>query len=346
MRTILKISLLIILILYIIFLSKYLLFEEILVIYSIPALIFTIVATLCFLLIRIFISIKYKKILAVFFIISCLFQLAIMGLILKSATPHVFSNEQIISDIDYAVKTLENVHPNPYKVISKENFYLKVDSIKKKLPEKISETEALKIFFELYALVRDAHTGSNFSRIPIVFRKTLPYKLAIRDERIFVAHNYSYRGTIPVGSEIIEINEKSSQQCLREISHLVSWETIPWRNVMLQNQIIWSLWNDFRSFKIVYKTPEGRIKTIHTSGGLWSKISPNLKIKTGSKPFKQASLYGYKTISDSIGYMEFNSFSDLDQFNFFLDTTFTTIKKSEYGNNNWYGNRRFNGFLW
>lgn len=299
--------------------------EEILGFYLIPIVLVTIVGTIVYLLIRIIKRISYKKFIIKSLLAACTIQIVLLSLILWSATPRYFSSEQLISDINYAVKVAEDVHPNLYATIGKEDFLSKTDSIKKSLPEKISDAEAYKTLRRIFALIQDGHTGGGWNffskRGAEAFRKTLPYKIDIRNERMFVSKNYFYRNTIPIGSEIIKINRKPSYQCLQEVSQLISYEIIPFRNSMLQTPMFWGLWNDYHNFEITFKTPDTKtIRTIRTSGSLISKILIFIDIKSSGKN------YSYKTISGSLGYMEFNSFRDLGKFKTFLDSTFKSIK--------------------
>lgn len=146
----------------------------------------------------------------------------------------------------------------------------------------------------------------------------MPYKIEVKDEKLFVANNYFYRNTIPVGSQIIEINGKPASQCLVEISELLSYESIPFRNSMIASPLFWGLWNNFGNFEITYQTPDKKIETIKTSGGIISKMLAFSE--SAGKDFS------YKVLPDNIGYIEFNSFRNLDKFELFLDSTFRSIK--------------------
>lgn len=323
MKKIIGISFLIILTSYLLLLSKHLVIEEILGFYLLPILFVIIVATILFLIFRIFRPISYKKFITNSLFLACVLQLAIVSLILWSATTRYFAREKVINDIDYAIKVVEDVHPNLYAVISKNAFIATTDSLKRLLPIQVSDVEAYKTLREIFSQIGDGHTGGGWNffsnRKTFLFRKALPYKIEVKNERLFVSKNYFYRNTIPVGSEIIKINGKTSSQCLSEISKLLSYESIPFRNAMLDSPMFWGLWNDYHSFEITYKTPDTKtIRTIKSSGGLISKI-----LAFGKSSGKD---YSYKIISGNIGYIEFNSFKDFDNFKFFLDTTFKSIK--------------------
>jgi hypothetical protein len=323
MKKIVGLTLLTILISSLLLLSKYLMIEEIIALFIIPIIVVIIISSLIYFIILIFKAINYKIFIINSLLAACTLQIVIFSLILWSATPRYFSREQVTNDIDYAVKLMEDVHPNLYAVISKDAFYLKTDSIKRSLPEKISDAEAFRVLSKVSSQIHDAHThlGFYWKRGALMFRKSLPYKFDIRNEKLFVSANYSYRNTIPIGSEIIRINGKPSYDCLQEINQLISYEIVPFRNAKIRDPMIWGLWNDFKSFEITYKTLDTKtIKTNKSSGGLISKI---LHLKA-NKVLDQA--YKYKTLSGNIGYMEFNSFKDLGKFKIFLDSTFKSIK--------------------
>jgi C-terminal processing protease CtpA/Prc len=328
MKKIVGFTLVIILISYLLLLSKYLMIEEIIGLFIIQIIVVVIISSLIYLIIFIFKAISYKNYIVNSLLAACSLQIVIVSLILWSATPRYFSREQVTNDIDYAVKLMEDVHPNFYAIISKDAFYSKTDSIKKSLPEKVSEAEAFRTFEMVFSQIHDAHTGVNMMNFFIKrgsgpFRKILPYKLKIENERIFVAKNYFYRNTIPIGSEIIKINGKPTSLCLKEISQLISFENISYRNAQLQNPFLWGFWNGFKVFEITYKTSDNKtIKTIKSSGGIISKILFSKENKTSGKA------YSYKTIAGNIGYIEFNSFENLDKFKSFLEFTFKSIKSN------------------
>jgi hypothetical protein len=330
MEKIIGFSFLIILISFLLLLSKYLVIEEILVFFLFPILLVYILDTLPYLIIRIFKKISYKKFIINSMLVACLLQIFIGSLILWSATPRYFSRDQVINDIDYAIKVMEDVHPNLYAVRSKKVFTATTDSLKRLLPLKVSEVQADKTIRTIFSQLHDGHTGEGFNffkkRLSVLFRKTLPYIIDIKNDRLFVVKNCFYRDNIPIGSEIIEINGKPISQCLSEVSKLISYESIPFRNELLKSPLFWGEWNDFKNFEITYKTPGGVFNTINTSGGLMSNMFALNNNRLSGKD------YSYKIIDGNIGYMEFNAFNDLDKFKIFLDSTFSSIKAKNIEN--------------
>ena len=297
-------------------------------IYFIPILIFIIPATLLFLIIRIFKKVSLRKTLNISLIIAGVVQILIFSCIQWSLSDPGYTRQQVVKDIDYAIKTLEDVHPDPYTTISRADFYHNVDSIKQVIPEKVSALQAYKILRMILSPIQEGHTniGLNYFTKRIAIRKTLPYRLLINKDRIFIAKNYSYRNSIPVGSEILEINGKSVIQCLQEVSSLLGCENSQLRNAILQYPMFWGLWNDNKNFEIKYKTPENKTGTITTYGGIVSNI---MYLK------EMASIgndYSFEIKKGNIGYIAFNSCRNIDKFKVFLSEAFAQIKNRQIKN--------------
>ena len=72
------------------------------------------------------------------------------------------SKELVLNDIDYLVKTIEEVHPNPYCYISKEDFYAHRDTIKQLIQGDISRDSLYSILTPFVKLLKDGHTQIKF----------------------------------------------------------------------------------------------------------------------------------------------------------------------------------------
>lgn len=71
----------------------------------------------------------------------------------------------VLNDIDYLVKTIEEVHPAPYYSISKEKFYFLRDSIKQKIDGAIQRKDLFLILTPLLKSINDGHTSIKFPEI-------------------------------------------------------------------------------------------------------------------------------------------------------------------------------------
>jgi len=263
-----------IIIFYIIMLFSKIWIEEILLLFFLPLIIsFTIIGIIT-LIINIFKKHSIKKYVLSSLIAASIIQFFLLFFVLWSIYPRQYSREQVIKDIDYAKVFMEDVHPDLYAVISKDKLDYKIDSIKKTIPESLSEVEVYKVINTVYSNLKDAHTrltlNNYLRRGAMFFRKVPPYRLRVINDKIFVLKNYSKRKKIPVGSEIIKINNKASKECLIELSRLVSHETQNNFYSNIQLPLIWGMWNNFEDYTFTYKTPDGDLRTIVSSSGLIS----------------------------------------------------------------------------
>jgi C-terminal processing protease CtpA/Prc len=71
----------------------------------------------------------------------------------------------VLNDIDYLVKTIEEVHPDPYYFISKEKFHFLRDSIKQKINGAIQKKDLFLILTPLVKSINDKHTSIKFPEI-------------------------------------------------------------------------------------------------------------------------------------------------------------------------------------
>jgi C-terminal processing protease CtpA/Prc len=71
----------------------------------------------------------------------------------------------VISDINYLVKTIEDVHPNPYYSNTKEELYSLVDSIIQSVQADITRKELLNKLKPLLESLNDGHTSIKFPEI-------------------------------------------------------------------------------------------------------------------------------------------------------------------------------------
>lgn len=318
-----------ILFLLLILLNKYLWVEEKLTLFLLPILFVGVVTIPVSLVIRIFRKINYKRLLIVTFGITSVLQVVMCLFVIWSVHPASFSKEQICTDIDNSIALMEDIHPDLYASIEKDKLVAVIDSIKTQMPAIVSDVEACKIFGLITSQIKDGHTGlaiDNFiKRGSILFSKVPPYSFRIMDDKIYLLKNFYKRKNIPIGSEILTINNKPASQCIDEISRLISYETISFRNAWLQLPINWGVWNDFQDFKIAYKTPDNRIENITTSSGLFANIAYLWDLTAGFGSQK----YNFEILDGDIGYINLKAFENLDKFKIFLKSTFHEIKQND-----------------
>jgi hypothetical protein len=308
-------------------LSGNFLFEELIVFYLIP---FVPVGTIlgASLLVarirkrRVSIERRARRLLISGSIFHCLF----IAVFLYCTWPRHYDKADAVEDIDCFVKTLEDVHPNLYDRVSREEFADSVANIKERIPSSLEENELFVDISRLGALVRDAHTGNGYSyfmrRGNLFLRKIFPYKITVVNDRIYVTGNYSYKDDIPAGSEIVRINGLSSAEFIRRVSTLLSYETIPYRNTLVANPMFIAIWNNFKEYIVEFRLPaSGELRTNRTSGGLYARIQFLRSLTAMRQP------YEFSVIGDSIGSIGFYQFNDPERFEGFLKAAFETVKR-------------------
>jgi len=259
-------------------------------------------------------------------------QIVIFGLIIFSTQTRYISKNDAIGDLDALMEKLGNIHPDLYHSVPKDSFLLILNNYKNSLPDKISELEFFKGCSRLTSLFKDGHTHTTSDilngRMQLAFRAIFPYKIKIIEDKIFVLDNLVLFGQIPVGSEIIEINGKSATQFIGEMSQLVSYENYAWRNHLITDPFTIGVWNDYNSYKIKYKSPEGNnIIHVNSSGGFFSKMYIFYRFMTE----RQKELV-FRVLPDNIGYLGFYGCNDLKGCTKFYEQTFREIKERNIKN--------------
>ena len=322
----------ILLILFFILLYPYSWPEEIILLFLIPLLIVFLISGFITLVIALFRKINFRKLINRTFLISSVLQLLLCGMIIWSSYPLGYTKEEVADDLDQLVVLMEDIHPDLYAVTHKESVYRVLDSLKLSLKPKVSENEVYRIFATLTASIKDAHTGldlKNFiKRGSVFFRKVPPYVFRIKDNKIYILKNYYLRKMIPVGSEVLSINNIPVTQCLAEVSSMLSHETNAYRDSWLQWPLLWGLWNDFNDFEITYKTQDGQTETIDASSGLIANFQFVLDLSAGFG-FKN---YTFNTLDGNVGYIDLRAFDNLPGFKIFLDKSFSHMKENNTQN--------------
>ncbi|MDD4636443.1 MAG: S41 family peptidase [Bacteroidales bacterium] len=254
---------------------------------------------------------------------SSIVLIALWGLIIYSTQFKSIAKEEAIGDLDVMIEKLEHIHPDIYYCLPKDSFEQVLMDYKKEMPDKISELELYKGCARLTSLFKDAHTKPVINFMQLAFRAIFPNKIRIMEEKIYVIDNLTWMDRIPPGSEIVAINGRSTSQFIDEMSQLVSFENIAWRNRLITDPFNIAIWNNFGSYTISYKQADtGKIVKVHTSGGVLSKLC----IAYLSKRERKSELE-FKVLPDNIGYLGFHGCNDIKGYEKFYKQTFKEIQE-------------------
>jgi C-terminal processing protease CtpA/Prc len=179
-----------------------------------------------------------------------------------------------------------------------------------------NDLEYYKMLMRFSALLKDAHTSIYYPKsidtcmYSSMFGETRFYLRNIDNKAIIVYINKSKKGEIPIGSEIIEVNDQPTGKYLEnEIIPLISAST----DYVVRD---WSVANLFWGFKgqkymVKIKTPSGEIKTL----SLIHEITKEKEIY----PSGDRDLFKFKWLDNKIAFVALNDFGDPKIDSLFVD---------------------------
>ena len=141
-----------------------------------------------------------------------------------------FTPEQLIEDVDFYIKTLEEAHVNPYAHISAKEFQARANQIKSRIRERgaMTQKEFWLLFTPLVSAVQDSHSyvvEPRFSLKPEKdATKYFPIRTVYIDGKIVVEKSFADE-KIEKGAVITSINGFKSSEIIQKLSeHLFGIE--------------------------------------------------------------------------------------------------------------------------
>jgi len=242
------------------------------------------------------------------------------------------SREQMIQDIDTLFSTINKVHPDMYAVYPKQQLDNDIERVKSELEPSGNIFYFYKQVAPLLAKLGDGHTNTFPPLESEHYVQVFPFSVKINnlDKAISVKNDYTrMRNTIPVGAQITSINNRQSQDIVQEMLNYVSGEKEFFKIVVVERFLFTPL------FYILYRDSIFNIEYMFNQ----KKYSVQAKSisfeEMGENPLQEglSNLYTFRTLPDkNIGIIEFNSFTDIDRFKVFLDSTFQILQKENIGN--------------
>ncbi|HUU78866.1 MAG TPA: S41 family peptidase [candidate division Zixibacteria bacterium] len=251
---------------------------------------------------------------------------------------HCITKEELIQDIDFYKKKLEEVHPEPFRIISKDQFEKLVDNIIHQINQvnknQFDIFESFFYFQEICALVQDGHTRivnpySVKNAYYIKSSKLFPLDIQVVDKKFFVRECW-FETNIPKGSEILSINGKSIREIFDETIKFASATFEKYRYEFWSAELpsVLELYFGLKSpWTIEYKGKNG-MKIIKLRGKEWTDVSKE-KFQKKRYNFKTYNLTVNEQIVPvlvvpSFHYTLDSSFADE------IDEFFLKIKDKEY----------------
>ncbi len=235
----------------------------------------------------------------------------------------------IASDLNYMIKSIEDVHPDPYHSNSREYIHSLKDSMLSVLPDTVSRNKAYLTFKRLTAAYGEGHTDVMLFITPVDLHKyqhSFPLWIDSWNDSGFIVRDNAFDSIdIKSGDIITSINGVPESFIKREIPKY-SGESATYALSQAMG-LLFPLWIElldiYSPFDIKFLR-DGTEKSIKMHGV--SAISYNnlySEYLNANPPS-----YSFTIIENNIAYIEFNSFSNPKQFKKFLKRSFSDIRKN------------------
>ncbi len=249
--------------------------------------------------------------------------------------PVMFSRKKLKEDFLQFRNILESTHPALYDYTSKEILDSIFDSNYKKINSKLDFSSFLILLTEVISQVGCGHSslwvpGKFWNVAP---EKLFPLKLVVSDNKTFVKGDFNNSQEIPLGSEIISINNQPVQLIIKRLSSLTSADGFnsSYRQAKVSQNFSVKYAFAFgfpESFIIEYIAPNS--KKI-----LQKEIVPVSKETIDKSKSNHAELSFRQIEESSIGILTINTFGyygEVQMFHNFIDSVFQEIKNMNIKN--------------
>lgn len=248
------------------------------------------------------------------------------------------SKTQALADLDTMISTIHEVHPDMFSHCPEKKFFKRVEKIKATLPDTLS---ALQFYIQaapLIGMLGDGHTSIHFSDFSLAFRDTaqrffpLDIKISDNNALLYVKRDLTGQQLIPEGAQILSVNSRSHKEIMKNILQYCSGEKLFFKVQHLSNYLLFiSYMNQLypeQNFDIVY-TYQGKRTKVHLPGISVFQLQKTMLQPQNSQPIP----YAFSIDKEkNLAVMEFNSFSNREQFNYFADSMFCALKNENIGN--------------
>jgi C-terminal processing protease CtpA/Prc len=135
----------------------------------------------------------------------------------------VYSQNEYWNDLDQLGQKLINIHPHPFKFISKENFFKNIEAKKLLITENTTYAEFAWHCNAIIASIGCSHTTSSmmendypvFGIVPL--KKTFPLRVRFIEGKLFVVDPMNNADQIKVKDEILSINGVETAKLIADI---------------------------------------------------------------------------------------------------------------------------------
>lgn len=246
----------------------------------------------------------------------------------------LYQPSELIADLDFLAKTLEEVHPDLYAYTPKSIFAEEQRKIKSELETPVSRIDFYLRVVPLVAMLNEGHTKiyppyEEYYHFVRQGGLLFPFDLDLKDHKAFVAANYSVDSLITKGSELLSINGIPTGEIVDRLLLLISGEKLNFKSGYLEDffgQILWLVYRFEGEFEIEFISKSDGKRCVRSIAGVDYNTIQTKKEKDLKE--SEEDYYTYHSLSDEkIGIIDFRRFVNLEEFKKFLRETFTEVQK-------------------
>lgn len=250
----------------------------------------------------------------------------------------MYTSKELKEDFNFMIRTMEEVHPNLYYAVDKDTFEKESNTLRNSIKKPMSAVDFYKITAPLIAKLEDGHTSL---RLPFISidkymqqgGKIFPYAISIKDNKLWIVKDTTNKNSIPVGAEILSINNIKSSDIINGSLKYISGEKANFRIKILESYLpfmYWTLYGKSETYTIEYSINNNK-QIVTIDGATYNGI--NAYMEYTGKSQDTAKNYSFYTIPEiNTGVIDFRSFTDFAAFEKFLDNTFGEINKNKLSN--------------
>jgi hypothetical protein len=263
-----------------------------------------------------------------------LFFLGLLGFTFSNAQPtadtlHVYEPAQLQSDWDTLYAQLRNNHPALYAQWPKKQADAAFEKLKKQLNRPLTHNEFELMARQFIAGFQDGHTfvDTDFNSKQLTDYgkrggKLFPLGVSIIEGKIYCSNNSLTNANIPLGAEIVTINNRSAKEVLQTLISLQSADDKRSGYVTTQRLFGLSIW---RTYGWGQQTKVSFLHNGKKQSALIEGIAPTTyrELAFGKGPIRQLHLYP----EYQLAVLQINSYANATTSRAFIDSSFQVIKE-------------------
>ncbi len=249
--------------------------------------------------------------------------------------------ELLHRDVDQLVTLVEQVHPEPYSLISKQQLLNKANEIKQSINYPLKRREFYLKLAPLITALSDVHSTLN---LPQKLNQTFaekalssglfPLAVLYEDYGLFVATDLSGRPQVPIGAKLVAINHLPIEYLVSAMKRITSYETETGLRRRIQVDFAWLLADlglateryhvKYEYESVTYQVDLAGLSIESTDDYMAeSSTTKNQDANIEEQPKAKASFYGSSLLTGGTGLIWFNDFNeDPETFDTYLDSQF------------------------